>query len=71
MYSSDTEIQSPIPRNVSRLGDYLQPKLQKYEYQNGNLSLEDLESLSVSDEEVIGVITLEDVMEELLQVMNN
>jgi metal transporter CNNM len=48
----------------------LHPKLQNQEHQHGNLSHEELEFLSASDEEVIGVITLEDVMEELIQVMN-
>ncbi|KAF2315562.1 hypothetical protein GH714_040070 [Hevea brasiliensis] len=67
VYSSDTEIESPMPDNARDLTDLLHPKLKKNECQNQNLPNEDLESLSALDEEVIGIITLEDVMEELLQ----
>ncbi|KAJ9164230.1 hypothetical protein P3X46_023832 [Hevea brasiliensis] len=67
VYSSDTEIESPMPDNARDLTDLLHPKLKKNECQNQNLPIEDLESLSALDEEVIGIITLEDVMEELLQ----
>ncbi|KAJ6370675.1 hypothetical protein OIU77_001226 [Salix suchowensis] len=70
VYSSGTDIESPKPINSRNLKDNLHPKLQNQEHQHGNLSHEELEFLSASDEEVIGVITLEDVMEELIQVMN-
>ncbi|KDP22217.1 hypothetical protein JCGZ_26048 [Jatropha curcas] len=68
VYSSmDTEIQSPIPYTVGDVRARLPTKFKKSEYQKQILSNEDLESLAASDEEVIGIITLEDVMEELLQ----
>ncbi|XP_062154574.1 DUF21 domain-containing protein At5g52790-like isoform X2 [Alnus glutinosa] len=51
-----------------KLGDNLSPQpKKKREREEGNISIEDLESLANLDEEVIGIITLEDVMEELLQ----
>ncbi|KAI5559687.1 hypothetical protein BDE02_17G129400 [Populus trichocarpa] len=67
VYSSGTDIESPKPNDFRNLRDNLHPKLQNQEHQHGNLSHEELEFLSASDEEVIGVITLEDVMEELIQ----
>ncbi|KAJ6861765.1 hypothetical protein NC651_037738 [Populus alba x Populus x berolinensis] len=67
MYSSGTDTGSPKPIDFWNLRDNLHPKLQNQEHQHGNLSHEELEFLSASDEEVIGVITLEDVMEELIQ----
>ncbi|KAJ6867686.1 hypothetical protein NC652_038792 [Populus alba x Populus x berolinensis] len=71
VYSSGTDTGSPKPVYFWNLRDNLHPKLQNQEHQHGrNLSHEELEFLSASDEEVIGVITLEDVMEELIQVMN-
>ncbi|KAJ6290976.1 hypothetical protein OIU78_026667 [Salix suchowensis] len=70
VYSSGTGIESPKPINSRNLKDNLHPKLQNQEHQHGNLSHEELEFLSASDEEVVGVITLEDVMGELIQVMN-
>ncbi|RQP02392.1 hypothetical protein POPTR_017G147900v4 [Populus trichocarpa] len=67
VYSSGTDIESPKQIDFRNLRDNLHPKLQNQEHQHGNLSHEELEFLSASDEEVIGVITLEDVMEELIQ----
>ncbi|KAJ6960812.1 DUF21 domain-containing protein At5g52790 isoform X1 [Populus alba] len=68
VYSSGTDTGSPKPVDFWNLRDNLHPKLQNQEHQHGrNLSHEELEFLSASDEEVIGVITLEDVMEELIQ----
>lgn len=68
VYSSGTDTGSPKPVYFWNLRDNLHPKLQNQEHQHGrNLSHEELEFLSASDEEVIGVITLEDVMEELIQ----
>lgn len=47
-------------------GTKLRPKTKKWK--QTTLSNEDLESFPNLDEEVLGIITLEDVMEELLQV---
>ncbi|KAG6742248.1 hypothetical protein POTOM_055538 [Populus tomentosa] len=71
VYSSGTDTGSPKPVDFWNLRDNLHPKLQNQEHQHGNLSHEELEFLSASDEEVIGVITLEDVMEELIQFQVN
>lgn len=61
--SSDIDIQS----SMAESGD-LHLCFKKWERQDVKLPKEELESLANVDEEVIGIITLEDVMEELLQV---
>lgn len=48
------------------LGSKIRHRMKKWE--QATLFNEDLESFSCLDEEVLGIITLEDVMEELLQV---
>ncbi|XVF53527.1 hypothetical protein PTKIN_Ptkin05aG0106100 [Pterospermum kingtungense] len=62
-YSTIIDIQSP---GLSiETGTKLRPKTKKWK--QTTLSNEDLESFPNLDEEVLGIITLEDVMEELLQ----
>ncbi|KAJ8752833.1 hypothetical protein K2173_008568 [Erythroxylum novogranatense] len=65
VYSNGTETRIPISKNVDIEGN-LNPKLQVSGFQGRSLPKDDLESPYVSDE-LIGIITLEDVIEELLQ----
>ncbi|KAK6925878.1 CNNM, transmembrane domain, partial [Dillenia turbinata] len=67
VFSSDNETQSPVLSNVVGRGNDLRSQLEAMDTGGGNVRNEDLETLSNLDEEVIGIITLEDVMEELLQ----
>lgn len=63
--SNIIDIQSPTLS--MELGSKLRPQMKKRE--QATLSNRDLESFPINlDEEVLGIITLEDVMEELLQV---
>lgn len=57
--SSETETQSPALHNVFE---------RREEWRDDTLRKEVLESLPDQEEEVIGIITMEDVLEELLQV---
>ncbi|KAA8539965.1 hypothetical protein F0562_026657 [Nyssa sinensis] len=67
VHSSDTETQSPTLESIMERG-HLHRQLKKWDQGEGNILYEDLESLpSNLDGEVIGIITMEDVMEELLQ----
>ncbi|XP_065859941.1 DUF21 domain-containing protein At5g52790-like [Euphorbia lathyris] len=68
LYCTNTEVESRIPKDVIDQGNYLNQMLQlRSAYQDQNLLIDNLKSLSALDEEVIGIITLEDVIEELLQ----
>ncbi|TKY45263.1 DUF21 domain-containing protein [Spatholobus suberectus] len=66
--SSDAEFHSPTIKNVMELDSEVRQESNQWEQENGYFSQEQIESLpDVIDEEVIGIITMEDVMEELLQ----
>ncbi|KAF2312224.1 hypothetical protein GH714_028604 [Hevea brasiliensis] len=68
LYSTDTEFQSPTIKSVVEQDKELHPQGKNWERGVGDTSYEDLESLpSNLDEEIIGIVTMEDVMEELLQ----
>ncbi|GAV76313.1 CBS domain-containing protein/DUF21 domain-containing protein, partial [Cephalotus follicularis] len=65
--SSDTQILSPDTQNFKEPSNHLPPESKKGERRCEIISNEELESLSNLDEEVIGVITLADILKELLQ----
>ncbi|XP_057995439.1 DUF21 domain-containing protein At5g52790-like [Hevea brasiliensis] len=68
LYSTDSEFQSPTIKSVVEQDKELHPQGKNWERGVGDTSYEDLESLpSNLDEEIIGIVTMEDVMEELLQ----
>jgi len=67
--SSDAEFHSPTLKNVMELDGEVHRESNQWEQENEYFSQEQIESLpDVINEEVIGIITMEDVMEELLQV---
>lgn len=70
IYSSETEYCSSTSKHVMEQDEESQTQSNRHKQGQGrNTSSENLESLqSSTDEEVIGIITMEDVMEELLQV---
>ncbi|CBI22641.3 hypothetical protein VitviT2T_025152 [Vitis vinifera] len=62
-----SESKNPTLKKMMEQGKGASPRLKKWGSGDGNVTDEDLESLPNLDEEVIGIITMEDVMEELLQ----
>lgn len=70
LYSTETEYCTPTSKHVMEQDEESQTQSNRHKQGKGrNTSSGNLESLQSSmDEEVIGIITMEDVMEELLQV---
>lgn len=70
LYSSDTDHDhTPTPKNIMEQEKFVNPQQKRWVQESENVLFENLESIpSNSDEEVIGIITMEDVLEELLQV---
>lgn len=70
LYSSDTDHDhTPTPTNIMEQEKFVNPQQKRWVQESENVLFENLESIpSNSDEEVIVIITMEDVMEELLQV---
>ncbi|KAG8638369.1 DUF21 domain-containing protein At2g14520 isoform X1 [Manihot esculenta] len=68
LHSTDTEFQSPTLKGVIEQGKQLDPQSKIWKQGVGDISYKDLEYPPNNlDEEVLGIITMEDVMEELLQ----
>lgn len=69
LYTSEIDDRSSTPKNVIGQEKYWNSPLKRWEQGNENVLYENSESPpSNSDEEIVGIITMEDVMEELLQV---
>lgn len=68
--SSDVEFHSPTLKNIMETDNEVFQESKQWEQESRYISQKQMESLAgVMDEEVIGIITMEDVMEELLQVI--
>ncbi|KAJ4833760.1 hypothetical protein Tsubulata_036244 [Turnera subulata] len=71
LYASHMERQIPAFKSVMAQQKDLRPHGKNWEGNDANIAVEDFEIPGTSlDEEVIGIITMEDVMEELLQNQN-
>ena len=68
MYFSDTDDRSSTLKNVKEQGKDLNSQNKKWVQGSENTLYENLDLPSNVDEEVVGIITMEDVLEELLQV---
>lgn len=67
--ASDMEFHGPTLQNVMEFDNELNQQSRKWGQENAHFSQEEIEALPAGlDEEMIGIITMEDVMEELLQV---
>lgn len=66
--SSDNETQSPNQKHMTELHKKQYSQSKKLKQGENNILKEDWESIPSTEDEVVGIITLEDVIEELLQV---
>ena len=70
LFSVDTDYFSARTANVIEQDENLASQYKRREQEDGNVLHENVESHpGNSDEKVVGIITMADVMEELLQVM--
>ncbi|XP_030530602.1 DUF21 domain-containing protein At2g14520-like [Rhodamnia argentea] len=67
VYSTDNETQSPYPKNMTELQKKSYSQSKKLKQGEDNILKEDWESILSMEDEVVGIITMEDVIEELLQ----
>ncbi|XP_056160265.1 DUF21 domain-containing protein At2g14520-like [Syzygium oleosum] len=67
VYSTDNEAQSPNQKNMPELPKKSFSQSKKLKQGEDNILKEDWESIPSTEDEVVGIITLEDVIEELLQ----
>ncbi|KAI6672387.1 hypothetical protein NL676_000293 [Syzygium grande] len=67
VYSTDNETQSPYQKNMTELPKRSYSQLKTLKQGEENILKEDWESIPITEDEVVGIITLEDVIEELLQ----
>lgn len=63
----DNETESPYRKSMTELHKKSYPQSKKLKQGEANILKEDWESIPSTEDEVVGIITLEDVIEELLQ----